>query len=91
MCCLGVLCNLHAEDHPKIAKAQECSTEYMGEAAFPPKKVLLWAFDGAKAGKFDGTYDTMGVMIPELNKTLATLNDDGKTFKQIAQIIERHL
>ena len=42
-CCLGVLCNLHAEDHPEIAAEQTSPTAYMGLVGMPPAAVTNWA------------------------------------------------
>jgi hypothetical protein len=42
-CCLGVLCNLHAQEHPDIAAAQTSQTEYMGSSAMPSDAVCDWA------------------------------------------------
>lgn len=77
-CCLGVLCNLHALAHPKIA-ARECSpTQYMGETGFLPTAVQKWADIGHRGFLPDGL-------------SLTTLNDNGETFKEIADVIEKQL
>lgn len=42
-CCLGVLCNLHAQDHPKVARKQTNKEEYLGEIFALPYDVAEWA------------------------------------------------
>lgn len=42
-CCMGVLCNIHAYDHPKIAARQTTNEGYMGVNGLPPTQVQLWA------------------------------------------------
>ena len=50
MCCLGVLCNLHAQAHPKIAAMQTDPEEYMGEMTF--FFGMAWSGMQTKAAKF---------------------------------------
>jgi hypothetical protein len=69
-CCLGVLCNLHAQDHPEIAAVQKNQITYLGTYAFPRRTVYQWA--GLKEG---------------VGLRLASMNDDGRTFKQLARYI----
>lgn len=73
-CCLGVLCNLHAQAHPDIAKKQKSAYGYMGAGSMPGLAVVNWA----------------GLSYQEAGK-LAELNDGGKSFKEIANYIEKHL
>jgi hypothetical protein len=42
-CCLGVLCNLHAQAHPKIARAQYHPGQYLGCTTDLPLEVAEWA------------------------------------------------
>jgi hypothetical protein len=42
-CCLGVLCNIHAMQHPKFAKKQTDADIYEGMSSFPPAIVSDWA------------------------------------------------
>lgn len=79
-CCLGVLCNLHAQAHPEIAAQQTCRTHYMGATGFPPNEVIVWA-----------GIDTTMVSIYGLRDRLANHNDDGRTFAEIADAIEAQL
>ena len=75
-CCLGVLCNLHAQAHPKIAAAQP-GESYMDQIAYVPWEVMKWA--GMKS--HDGSYP---------GSTLARDNDGGHDFKQIAKIVRKN-
>ena len=74
-CCLGVLCNLHAQTHPEIASKQK-DDSYMKQDEFLPKTVMKWA--GIKTD--DGDYSCY-------SETLVGLNDAGVKFQEIAQII----
>lgn len=77
-CCLGVLCNLHAYEHPDIAAAQKSKYLYMGEEVKLPPAVMEWA--------------GLEEAIPIVNgRNLAGLNDDNWPFKDIADLIERQL
>lgn len=82
-CCLGVLCNLHAQAHPEIAARQLDSTMYMGQRGTPSTAVRAWA----------GLVDQTGgyVTIAGLHSVLTAHNDAGRTFKQIAGAIEAQL
>ena len=77
-CCLGVLCNLHAIAHPKIAAAQSVNDAYMQRSDYLPTSVEIWA----DLSGTDGAYRTS-------TDSLANDNDAGKSFEQIAGIIER--
>lgn len=80
MCCLGVLCNLHAQDNPEYAAAQKYKKYYGGNSDTPPQAVLEWA--GLAT---DLPYTA------EHPKGLANLNDnEGYSFEQIAKIIRKH-
>lgn len=82
-CCLGVLCNLHAQTHPKIAAREKHSTAYMGHSGDLPHSVMQWA------GLEDS--DPLVVYRGEAD-TLAGLNDSvGLSFKKIANVIEKQL
>tara|TARA_R110000868_G_scaffold114821_1_gene307258 strand:+ start:15406 stop:15807 length:402 start_codon:yes stop_codon:yes gene_type:complete len=78
-CCLGVLCNLHAQAYPKIAAMEKCSEEYMGEAGWLPDEVIEWAGLDSPNG-----VHTRGENV----ETLALDNDCGYSFQKIAKIIE---
>ena len=82
-CCLGVLCNIHAQEHPEIAAAQRTSLEYMGSYAQLPKAVVRWAGLETSPG-------TCVRIAGNLN-FLAVYNDRGVSFSQIADAIEEQL
>ena len=78
-CCLGVLCNLHAQDKPKFAAQQSQEDYYGGEQSFPPRIVQNWAGLKNECGEYQAGQDS-----------LADLNDDGNNFFEIADIIEKN-
>lgn len=82
-CCLGVLCNLHAQAHPKIAAKQNDARHYMGEQTVLPPSVAKWA----------GLSNTAGgdVRIDDWTDDLASHNDAGYTFEDLANAIEEQL
>lgn len=87
-CCLGVLCNLHAQAHPEIAAEQTKSHEYMGESGILPWAVAEWAGMLYRDGSARS-----GNEIKIRDKTyshLADANDLGRSFTDIADWIERN-
>lgn len=82
-CCLGVLCNLHAQAHPKIAAMQDDPTSYMRQETILPREVANWA----------GLEDLNPSVRSKVgDTTLAQLNDIlGVTFRGLATIIEKQL
>ena len=89
LCCLGVLCDLHAREHPEIAATQEVPGRYMAEVATLPEQVMQWAGMGSVEGEL---LDPLGLpkmakKVHSSNTSLAALNDDGLNFKQIAKVI----
>jgi hypothetical protein len=86
-CCLGVLCNIHAQEHPEIAAEQTSMFEYMGEENELPFEVREWVGMDSASGKFPRG------LIKELPYavSLIDLNDEAEwTFKQIAKVIRKH-
>lgn len=84
MCVLGVLCNVHAKHHPEIASTQKKMNEYMGQSTNLPKEVAKWA--GLEQN------DNPRVMHKGFKLSLMSLNDDdGLTFKTLANLIEAQL
>jgi hypothetical protein len=89
LCCLGVLCDLHARAHPEIARLERDPFRYLGMGSTLPDEVMDWSGMTNDAGEF--------IRPPRLPKSvdkvhrkttsLAALNDDGLTFKQIARVI----
>ena len=84
-CCLGVACELYAERHPElvIAAPREDSDYYTygGRSDMLPHAVVVWLGLRDAAGSYWQT-------TPE-ESALAEDNDNGTTFAEIADIIER--
>ncbi len=80
-CCLGVLCNLHAQAHPEIAEKQKDPNSYLCCSNLLPEEVREWAGMLYVSGTFAKWDAILGV------KSLASANDNGYTFPQIAKII----
>jgi len=82
-CCLGVLCNIHAQENPKFAKKMKDNLSYgtdgfgTPEGGVLPVEVMEWA--GME--NTDGKYASF---IP----SLIELNDGGVNFEKIAQTIK---
>ncbi len=87
-CCLGVLCDLHRKhsDNPKewrkIIINEKESIHYNSSTTTLPKVVSDWA----GLSSFNPIIKELGEIM-----TLAELNDSGKTFIEIADIIEKYL
>jgi len=88
-CCLGVLYDLmdpkgwdKAENQPS-GTGYQCAFHKFSVAVLPPD-VIKWAGIDYLRG------DTV-LIYPENSYTLAGLNDNGKTFSEIADVIEREL
>lgn len=83
-CCLGVLCNIHAQEHPEIAAKQLSSNFYMGNSDLLPPAVIKWA----KLQSVDGGC----VKVNGISHSLTVLNDSGKAnFDKLADLIEEQL
>jgi hypothetical protein len=79
-CCLGVLCNIHAQEHPEIAAWEPDPERYLEQTAELPYSVRHWSGISSSEG-----------YISSLATDLVELNDDHrKSFKQIAKIIKEH-
>lgn len=77
-CCLGVLCNLHAQAHPEIASKELRAGIYLHSAYYLPKAVRDWAETHSDRGLLPG------------QPSLAKLNDVGISFDEIAKVISKH-
>jgi hypothetical protein len=83
-CCLGVLCNLHAQAHPKIAAQQRVLDAYLGNSASLPDPVVLWA-------DIETGQSPWIVGQPASRTCFTTLNDTHRlSFNQIADLIDVH-
>jgi hypothetical protein len=77
-CCLGVLCNLHAQAHPEIAAKQKHKSRYMNHESVLPEEVQDWAGMNSDDG-----YITYG-------NDLVGMNDmKGMSFAEIAKVIRK--
>jgi hypothetical protein len=87
-CCLGILCNMHAQAKLKLSKEQTNPNEYFGNDQYPPAVVWkTWAGMKTNDGSFIEGVDEDGF---EDSNDLANLNDGGESFAEIAKIIRKH-
>ena len=78
-CCLGVLCNIHAQEHPTVAAEQSDPDGYMDAVGTLPLEVHTWADLGAPNPIVAG-------------QSISLWNDiRGADFNKIADLIEQHL
>ena len=91
-CCLGVLCNLHAQAHPEIAAEQQHPHRYLGASAYLPKEVQEWAGISGDNPEVKQTswIGSEGSSLTSL-ASLASINDSGVSFSEIADLIETQL
>lgn len=83
-CCLGVLCNIHAQKHPNVALGEKDPSRYLGMGGTLPTIVQDWA------GLSDG--EGGNVVYKGRAYSLVDLNDILKlSFKKIANIVEKQL
>lgn len=84
-CCLGVLCEISGrgewadEGAAKTYLGDESLLQYLGDESLLPPSVMAWA----GLDEPDPTTDS--------GESLTELNDGGKSFSEIADIIEREL
>lgn len=95
-CCLGILCNLHAQEHPEIASQEKDRGSYLGESDLLPEEVMKWAGMHSSDGTFEADWalayakknKSTGRMREEIPWALTELNDHANyNFKRIAQVI----
>lgn len=80
-CCLGVLCDLHAKEHQGTWKNDGRSVDgYLGSLFILPDEVQAWA-----------GCEKSNPTVMQGQKALSTLNDHGKSFAEIADIIDEQL
>lgn len=101
-CCLGVLCELYnnqmKKNKKKTLSEKVCNDNYDFDYGYTkfntykdvlPKEVRDWAGIKNNIGKFKmKRADYAGEYVEE--ESLADLNDTGRKFKTIANIIEKH-
>jgi len=83
-CCLGVLCNIMQEETGKLVVTKDLRNKYSfdNEGSTLPKSVINWSGLRNSQGHFRDNYDK--------SQELTALNDEGKSFKEIANIIEKN-
>jgi hypothetical protein len=86
-CCLGVLCDLYAWEHDDVEWDRSNngnSYEFLDAYQALPDKVMKWA----GLSHADPYYVVADEETGERNIHLSTVNDNGSTFEEIAQLIE---
>ena len=86
-CCLGVLCNLHAQAHPELAATETNKHYYLDNDTFLPPMVMEWAgLNDTSGGRvtFKGETDWITAFNDGTVDSHQTLN-----FKQLATIINK--
>ena len=80
-CCLGVLCNLHAQEFPELAATQKTKSRYFGSSGYLPDIVQEWAGIADRDVFFDC----------ESVPPLVEMNDKlGYSFDKIANVISKN-
>lgn len=76
-CCLGVLCDLYSKEYWKPFLGED-RFSFLGETGVLPEIVYIWA--------------SLNNKNPSANYiSIAEINDNGDSFKEIADLIEKHL
>ena len=89
-CCLGVLCNLHAQAHPNFAAEQTAPNAYDGHTGVLGTTVLEWSGMTTDCGDFNRSL-VRGAPRNPSNTALVDLNDTAKwSFAKIATFIEKN-
>lgn len=89
-CCLGVLCDLYAKEVGGSFDENGQFHDNKGNVGdgTPPDDVVKWAKLPDENPSVKGKYSKLGSVI---DISLAELNDDGRRFSTIANIIEKEL
>lgn len=88
-CCLGVACDLYAAEHPDAKWNRDVDEDdcvehtILNEAAVLPTVVRAWLGLKGATGEF------VTCATPYQSDALAARNDNGATFAQVADLIER--
>lgn len=80
-CCLGVLCDLYAQEHGIDWDVSMGDSFIAGEMAVLPPEVRDWA-------ELDASNPEI---VPNNSATLAEFNDQGMPFPKIAEMIDNYL
>lgn len=81
-CCLGVLCDISGLGKFGLNDTYPNLKVYLGQASAVPKPVQAWAGLQSSAGYFPKRV--------QRKTCLRRMNDDGFSFEEIANIIEKH-
>lgn len=90
-CCLGVLCEIYNADM-KLKKKKQLEIH-----KYPSTKGYTFSYNGFTGGlppevqKWSGIESKLGELPFPYVQNLAHMNDNGKSFKQIAKIIDESL
>jgi hypothetical protein len=86
-CCLGVLCEIALQDGLPLREhvGGNGATFFNGDDSFLPSEIAQWA----KLPNDNPSTSLRTIENVEENATLSYLNDTGKSFLEIADIIER--
>lgn len=92
-CCLGVLCELAAQEgvveaREGVSFSDSTHVVYGDETNYLPIAVQRWAELPSHNPPVDLSVDLGNVTLGDQD-TLAGMNDDGRTFAEIADVIER--
>lgn len=85
-CCLGVLCDLYVKEHKQkweMLADNGGSSLFKGRAYYLPECVRKWAGMDSNYGKVSDCFGKYS--------SLTKLNDAGKRFSTIANVIQEHL
>ena len=91
-CCLGVLCDLAVKAGVKVEVTGESYFHYDEQSGTPPQSVYNWAFP--TLAEPEGGWGEWEPRLPvksEDGPYLTALNDAGRSFAELADIIEEHL
>ena len=91
-CCLGILCNLHAQAHPAFAKLQVNPKRYGGSFELLCPEVQHWAgmrSSSGVPGRAEHSIANSAIQVAGRPfRSLAEANDQGCTFDEIADAVE---
>jgi hypothetical protein len=93
-CCLGVLCELYDKNNEeKLIKTEaECMVVFdKYYSKLTPEKVVKWAGLHFSDGAINDTPDLVMILGGPQVESLASLNDRGSSFQEIADFIEQNV
>ena len=91
-CCLGVACEISGlgEWERDAIFGNQTDYRYMGKTGSLPAPVAAWLGLTSKSPTWDeGKWSESGNITDDMDDNLAVRNDEGVTFAEIADIIER--